>query len=64
MGQALKGIGRSGGICKKTNKGGRSGDIKAAMCDTDVYIALSTLGPGIIKREWGVDVVAIFFRRL
>ena len=51
-------------ICKKTNKGGRSGDIKAAMRDTDVYIALLTLGPGIIKREWGVDEAAIFFRRL
>ncbi len=30
------------GICKKTNKGGRSGDIKVTMRDSDVCIALST----------------------
>lgn len=43
-------------ICGKTNKEGRSGDIKEAMRDTDVCIALSTPGPGIIKREWVADM--------
>ncbi len=47
----MKGDKKKREICRKTNKGGRSGNIKAAMHDSDVCIALSTLGPGIIKRE-------------
>jgi malate dehydrogenase (oxaloacetate-decarboxylating) len=43
-------------ICQKTNKEGRSGGIKEAMRDTDVCIALSTPGPGIIKKEWVADM--------
>ncbi len=39
-------------MCEKTNKEGRSGGIKEAMRDTDVCIALSTPGPGVIKKEW------------
>ncbi|MGB2728960.1 MAG: NADP-dependent malic enzyme [Halobacteriota archaeon] len=39
-------------ICEKTNKEGRRGGIKEAMRDTDVCIALSTPGPGVIEREW------------
>jgi malate dehydrogenase (oxaloacetate-decarboxylating) len=42
--------------CKKTNKEGREGGIKEAMRDTDVCIALSTPGPGVIKREWVADM--------
>ena len=33
---------REMGTCKKMNKGGRSGDIKVTMRDSDVCIALST----------------------
>ncbi|MCK4475319.1 MAG: NADP-dependent malic enzyme [Methanophagales archaeon] len=43
-------------ICEKTNKEGRSGGIKEAMRDTDVCIALSTPGPGIIKKDWVADM--------
>jgi malate dehydrogenase (oxaloacetate-decarboxylating) len=39
-------------ICAKTNREGRSGGIAEAMRDTDVCIALSTPGPGVIKQEW------------
>jgi malate dehydrogenase (oxaloacetate-decarboxylating) len=39
-------------ICKKMNKEGRKGGVKEAMKDTDVCIALSASGPGIIKKEW------------
>ena len=38
----VKGDKNKWGICKKTNKGGRSGDIKVTMRDSDVCIALST----------------------
>ncbi len=50
-------------ICEKTNKEGRRGGIKEAMRDTDVCIALSTPGPGIIKKEWvaGMAEDAIVF---
>ncbi len=43
-------------MCEKTNKEGRSGGIREAMRDTDVCIALSTPGPGIIKKEWVADM--------
>jgi len=39
-------------ISEKTNKEGRSGGIAEAMRGTDVCIALSTPGPGVIKQEW------------
>jgi len=39
-------------MCTKTNREGRSGGIAEAMRDTDVCIALSTPGPGVIKQEW------------
>jgi malate dehydrogenase (oxaloacetate-decarboxylating) len=39
-------------ICAKTNREGRSGGIAEAMRDTDVCIALSSPGPGVIKQEW------------
>lgn len=38
----VKGDKNKWGICKKTNKGGRSGDIKVTMRDSDVCIAIST----------------------
>ena len=44
-------------MCEKTNKEGRIGGIKEAMRDTDVCIALSTPGPGVIKREWVADML-------
>ncbi len=43
-------------ISEKTNKEGRSGGIAEAMRDTDVCIALSTPGPGVIKKEWLVHM--------
>lgn len=43
-------------ISQKTNKEGRKGGIKEAMRDTDVCIALSTPGPGVIKKEWVADM--------
>jgi malate dehydrogenase (oxaloacetate-decarboxylating) len=43
-------------ISEKTNKEGRSGGIAEAMRDTDVCIALSTPGPGVIKKEWVVHM--------
>ena len=50
-------------MCEKTNKEGRSGGIREAMRDTDVCIALSTPGPGVIKKEWVADMAdnAIIF---
>ncbi len=50
-------------MCEKTNKAGRIGGIKEAMRDTDVCIALSTPGPGIIKKDWvaGMAENAIVF---
>ncbi|NMX22161.1 malate dehydrogenase [ANME-1 cluster archaeon GoMg4] len=39
-------------ISTKTNWEGRSGGIAEAMRGTDVCIALSTPGPGVIKQEW------------
>jgi len=39
-------------FCLKTNSEGRVGDNAAAMKGTDVCIALSSSGPGIIKKEW------------
>ena len=44
------------GICEKTNHEGRRGGIAEAMRDTDVCIALSTPGPGVIKKEWVADM--------
>jgi malic enzyme len=38
----VKGDKNKWGICKKTNKGGRSGNIKVTMRDSDVCSALST----------------------
>jgi malate dehydrogenase (oxaloacetate-decarboxylating) len=52
----VKGDENKWAICGKTNKEGRSGYIKEAMRDTDVCIALSTPGPGIIKKEWVADM--------
>ena len=43
-------------MCEKTNKEGRNGGIREAMRDTDVCIALSTPGPGVIKKEWVADM--------
>jgi malate dehydrogenase (oxaloacetate-decarboxylating) len=43
-------------ISQKTNKEGRKGGIKEAMRDTDVCIALSTSGPGVITKEWVADM--------
>ncbi|MDI6814006.1 MAG: NADP-dependent malic enzyme, partial [Desulfitobacteriaceae bacterium] len=43
-------------ISQRTNKEGREGGIKEAMRDTDVCIALSTPGPGVIKKEWVADM--------
>jgi len=50
-------------MCEKTNREGRIGGIKEAMRDTDICIALSTPGPGIIKKEWiaGMAEDAIVF---
>jgi malate dehydrogenase (oxaloacetate-decarboxylating) len=39
-------------LCEVTNTEGRQGGIKESMIDTDACIALSTPGPGIIKKEW------------
>jgi hypothetical protein len=52
-GVEVKGDRKKWAICRKTNKGGRSGDIKAAMRDIDVGIAFSTPGSGIKKRDSG-----------
>ncbi|NOR77467.1 MAG: hypothetical protein GQ523_03360 [Methanophagales archaeon] len=38
----VKGDKNKWGICKKTNKGGRSGDIKETIHDSEVCIAIST----------------------
>ena len=43
-------------MCEKTNKESRIGRVKEAMRDTDVCIALSTPGPGVIKKEWVADM--------
>jgi len=39
-------------MCQKTNAEGRQGGIPEAMKGTDVLIALSTPGPGVIQQEW------------
>jgi len=39
-------------LCQKTNKEQRSGGIAEALKGADVCIALSTPGPGTIKKEW------------
>ena len=39
-------------ICKMTNRDGRTGGIPEAMKNTDVCIAFSRQGPGVIKPEW------------
>jgi len=60
-GESGESRGKSGGesgdkskweICEKTNKEGRRGGIKEAMRGADVCVALSTPGPGVIKKEW------------
>jgi malate dehydrogenase (oxaloacetate-decarboxylating) len=39
-------------ICLTTNKEGREGGVKEAMKGTDICIAASKPGPGVIKKEW------------
>jgi len=39
-------------MCEISNKEGRKGGIAEAMKDTDVCVALSRSGPGVIKPEW------------
>jgi malate dehydrogenase (oxaloacetate-decarboxylating) len=39
-------------LCQITNAEGREGDIPDAMRGTDVVIALSRSGPGVIQPEW------------
>lgn len=39
-------------MCEISNKENRTGDIPEAMKGTDVCIALSKSGPGVIKPEW------------
>jgi len=39
-------------LCLQTNSEGKTGDNAAAIKDTDVCFALSTPGPGVIKKEW------------
>lgn len=39
-------------MCDISNKEGRTGDIAESMKGTDVCIALSKPGPGVIKPEW------------
>jgi len=39
-------------MCNKTNVEQRTGGIKEALVNIDVCIALSSPGPGIIKKEW------------
>lgn len=39
-------------MCEITNKERRKGGIEEAIIGTDVIIAASTPGPGIIKKEW------------
>ncbi len=50
-------------MCEISNKEGRTGGIPEAMKDTDVCIALSKSGPGVIKKEWvaGMAKDAIVF---
>ena len=43
-------------ICEKTNKKARTGGIKEALEKTDVCVALSRPGPGVIKKEWIADM--------
>lgn len=52
----LKGDPMKWAICEKTNREGRRGGIAEAMRATDVCIALSTPGPGVIKRAWVADM--------
>ena len=39
-------------FCLKTNAEGRTGGMAEAIKDTDVVIAMSRSGPGVIKPEW------------
>lgn len=39
-------------ISEKTNREGRRGGVEEAMRETDVCIAFSKPGPGVIKQEW------------
>ena len=50
-------------MCLKTNGDKRKGGIKEAMRDTDICIACSKPGPGVIKPEWvkGMAKDAIVF---
>ena len=50
-------------ICMETNKEEKQGGISVALKDVDVCIALSTSGPGVIKKEWASDMAdnAIMF---
>lgn len=43
-------------MCEKTNKEGREGGIREAVKGADVCIALSTSGPGVIKKKWVADM--------
>jgi len=43
-------------FCQITNKDKRKGGIAEAMKGMDVVIALSASGPGVIKKEWIVDM--------
>jgi malate dehydrogenase (oxaloacetate-decarboxylating) len=38
--------------CQFTNAGGRSGDMAVAIEGADVLVAISTPGPGVIKKQW------------
>ena len=38
--------------CQITNAEGRSGDMAAAIEGADALVAISTPGPGVIKKEW------------
>lgn len=48
----LQGEPKKWAICERTNPEGRNGGIPEAMRGTDVCIALSTPGPGVIRKEW------------
>ncbi len=39
-------------VCLNTNAEGREGDMQACMKETDVCVAMSKSGPGVIKKEW------------
>ena len=50
-------------LCLKTNAEGRTGSIAEALRGSDVCIAMSRQGPGIIKKEWvrGMNSKSIVF---